>query len=172
MTAEEFARLLDGRRVGRGKWIARCPAHADSHPSLSITTGRKVDVVFRCMSQGCTANEILAAMGLRWRDLLGRRPQMSREARSRLADERALHSLRDIRRLMAIDTYLSFPEMGVSQRQVEGWDAITRQIRDIEERLNPKLKEIRLRGEKTYRFVKKWGWDKLWNLYLERSNAL
>jgi hypothetical protein len=73
---------------------------------------------------------------------------------------------------MAIDTYLSFPEMGVSQRQVEGWDAITRQIRDIEERLNPKLKEIRLRGEKTYRFVKKWGWDKLWNLYLERSNAL
>lgn len=169
MTAAEFSSLVGAKRTGRGKWIARCPSHKDKHPSLSIAEGRKHPVVFRCMSAGCTQEEVLRAMGLTWKQLLGERPEMTREARTKARDERELFLLKDIRRLMVVDTYLSFPEIEISQDTVEGWDEISLQIRTIEERLNPELKVIRLRSEKTYRFVKKWGWDRLWEIYLERN---
>lgn len=97
MTATEFAALLGARRLRRGHYIARCPAHADKHPSLSIAKGRKHPVVFKCRSAGCTQDEVLRAMGLTWHDLLGDRPQVSREARGRLTDEQTLHALRDLR---------------------------------------------------------------------------
>ena len=71
MTAEEFARKLGAKRIGRGKWVARCPAHADSHPSMSIGVGKKSPVVFKCMSSGCSNDEIVSAMGLTWKDVLG-----------------------------------------------------------------------------------------------------
>ena len=35
MTAETMAKALGGRKVGQG-WTARCPAHDDREPSLSI----------------------------------------------------------------------------------------------------------------------------------------
>lgn len=100
MRADEFATLLQAKRLRRGHWIARCPAHKDSHPSLSIAEGRKHPVVFKCMSQGCTQDEVLRAMGLTWKDLLGERPAMSPEVRGRLADEQTLHALHDLRRAL------------------------------------------------------------------------
>ena len=39
MTANEFALLPDARPLGARKWIARCPAHRDRNPSLSIGEG-------------------------------------------------------------------------------------------------------------------------------------
>ena len=43
MTADRLLQHLTGTRsTGRGTWIARCPAHDDKHPSLSIReTGRR-----------------------------------------------------------------------------------------------------------------------------------
>ena len=35
MTAETIVRALGGRKAGLG-WMARCPAHDDREPSLSI----------------------------------------------------------------------------------------------------------------------------------------
>ena len=100
MQASEFAALLGAKRVGRGKWVARCPAHGDKRPSLSISEGRKHPVVFKCMSQGCTQDEVLRALGLTWRDLLGERPQVAPEARGRLQDEQVLYALKDLRRAL------------------------------------------------------------------------
>ena len=39
MTAETIAKALGGRKRGRG-WMARCPAHDDREPSLSISDGQ------------------------------------------------------------------------------------------------------------------------------------
>ena len=36
MTAETIAKALGGRKAGGG-WVARCPAHDDRVPSLSIS---------------------------------------------------------------------------------------------------------------------------------------
>ena len=38
MTAESIAKALGGRKVGSG-WMARCSAHKDREPSLSISAG-------------------------------------------------------------------------------------------------------------------------------------
>lgn len=47
---------------GTGKWIARCPAHDDKSPSLSITQ-RGERILIHCHA-GCGGNDILDAVGL------------------------------------------------------------------------------------------------------------
>jgi DNA primase len=51
MSAESLARALEARRSG-SSWMAKCPAHEDRNPSLSI---REVDgkVLLHCHA-GCT----------------------------------------------------------------------------------------------------------------------
>jgi hypothetical protein len=63
MTAAEFVSLVNARRVGKGKWVARCAAHPDRNPSLSIREGRK-GVMVQCMSQGCSLEAICDALGI------------------------------------------------------------------------------------------------------------
>jgi hypothetical protein len=55
------------RRTGAG-WQARCPAHDDRNPSLSVTEGRDGRVLLKCRA-GCETPAVLAALGLQWSDL-------------------------------------------------------------------------------------------------------
>lgn len=59
MNAEIIAKALGGRKVGQG-WTARCPAHDDREPSLSI---RDADgkVLVRCHA-GCDQRDVIAAL--------------------------------------------------------------------------------------------------------------
>lgn len=66
MTAREIARQLKARKH-YGYFMARCPAHPDRDPSLSIRDGEK-GVVLYCFA-GCTMKSILAALGLTFGDL-------------------------------------------------------------------------------------------------------
>ena len=61
-------KLLDAKQVGK-HWKARCPAHDDHNPSLSITEGDDGRVLLHCHS-GCPTQKIVAAMGLKMRDLM------------------------------------------------------------------------------------------------------
>ena len=61
-------RLEAARPAGDGKWIARCPAHEDRDPSLSIGIGRDGRVLVHCHA-GCAPLDILAAVGLEMADL-------------------------------------------------------------------------------------------------------
>lgn len=68
MTITDLLNRLDGvRSRAHGKWSARCPAHPDKSPSLSI---REVDgkVLLHCFG-GCTPEEIVGALGLDLKDL-------------------------------------------------------------------------------------------------------
>ena len=58
-----LGRLEKIRKSGQG-WIARCPAHDDSHPSLSIKFTESGRFLAFCHA-GCTFEEILQALGLR-----------------------------------------------------------------------------------------------------------
>lgn len=66
---EKVLRRLHGvRQVGPGKWTACCPAHNDRSPSLSIREAEGGKVLLRCWA-GCPTAEVLAVLGLTWRDL-------------------------------------------------------------------------------------------------------
>lgn len=56
--------LLDGvKQSGSSRWVARCPAHNDSHPSLSIRELDDGRVLLHCFG-GCATSEVLAVVGL------------------------------------------------------------------------------------------------------------
>ncbi len=70
MRAADLARvhLRGARRRRTGDWWdALCPAHNDTHASLSFRDGDR-GVVLKCQT-GCTSGEIREALGLEWRDL-------------------------------------------------------------------------------------------------------
>ena len=68
MSIDEFLGRLKGvRESGDGSWVACCPAHDDSNPSMSVTA-RNGKILLHCHA-GCQASEIVAAMGLEMKDL-------------------------------------------------------------------------------------------------------
>ena len=77
-------RLDNGRRTGPGRWIARCPAHEDHRPSLSVREGDDGRVLLYCFA-GCGAIDVIEALGLDWSDLFPERldtyPQTRRRRR-------------------------------------------------------------------------------------------
>jgi 5S rRNA maturation endonuclease (ribonuclease M5) len=74
MTIDSFLALLDGVRrqdgAGTPRWSARCPGHDDRHASLSVVEGKDGRILVRCHAgDGCTVDEIVAALGIELRDL-------------------------------------------------------------------------------------------------------
>jgi len=59
---------LTGVRASQRGWIARCPAHADRVPSLSIGLGENGQVLLKCFA-GCPFERIVEALGLTVADL-------------------------------------------------------------------------------------------------------
>jgi putative DNA primase/helicase len=76
MSADPVKRVLDiltarGRPVKRegAGWVACCPAHDDSRPSLAVSHGRQGDALVFCRSAGCSTQRIVDALGLSLLDL-------------------------------------------------------------------------------------------------------
>jgi hypothetical protein len=67
MTAAELAQQLNAKRNGSG-WQAKCPAHDDRVPSLSISQGKDGQVLLYCHA-GCAIGDIVASIGLTKKDL-------------------------------------------------------------------------------------------------------
>ena len=68
-------RLLDRleriKQTGPGRWIARCPAHEDKGPSLSIRELDDGRVLLHDFG-GCGTGDVLAAVGLQMGDLFSK----------------------------------------------------------------------------------------------------
>ncbi len=75
VTLDEFLAFFPHvRRTTRGAMVP-CPSHDDRTPSLSVTEGDDGRILIRDFA-GCTAKEILLAMGLTFADLWpGREPR-------------------------------------------------------------------------------------------------
>ncbi len=68
MNTADFLRRLDGvKRSGKG-WMARCPAHDDHNPSLSITETSDGKTLLKCFA-GCQPEQVVSAVGLEMKDL-------------------------------------------------------------------------------------------------------
>ncbi|MGB8478177.1 MAG: hypothetical protein WCE63_04965 [Acidobacteriaceae bacterium] len=96
MTAEAIANLLHARPAGRGRWLAKCPAHDDARPSLSIRQGHK-GALLRCWA-GCPIESIMAALSLPLSALFddaglspGERAEAARRTQERDAESRSAH---------------------------------------------------------------------------------
>ncbi|MBR0698106.1 toprim domain-containing protein [Bradyrhizobium lablabi] len=60
MTAGEIAHALGGHRVGQNSFVARCPAHEDRSPSLSLSDAGEL-VLWHCHA-GCRQDAVRVAL--------------------------------------------------------------------------------------------------------------
>ena len=74
--AEAIAKALGGRRSGRS-WVAHCPAHSDSEPSLAIRDGEDGRPLVHCHA-GCSQQSVIDALRER-----GLWPEPERNEKSR-----------------------------------------------------------------------------------------
>jgi len=64
MSVEVLLSRLEKVRVrGEGSWMACCPAHEDSDPSLAITQADNGNVLIRCFA-GCAPADIMSSVEL------------------------------------------------------------------------------------------------------------
>jgi hypothetical protein len=78
---EAYRRVTEALRARRSarkgdKW--QCPAHNDPHPSLSVHEAIDGKVLLKCFA-GCTAEDVVAALGLKMADLFDDVPRPSRQ---------------------------------------------------------------------------------------------
>lgn len=89
ITADALTRALGGRKAGRS-WIARCPAHDDHNPSLSISVGDKGKILV-CCHAGCDQRQVISALRSRglWGDIEYHHQRASRPKTRRAITEPA-----------------------------------------------------------------------------------
>lgn len=68
MTLTEILSRLHGVKGGGGQYTACCPAHGDTHQSLSVSVGKDGRILLNCHA-GCTSEAVVQAIGLTMRDL-------------------------------------------------------------------------------------------------------
>ena len=78
MVEQFLARLNKVKKLGSSRWVACCPAHNDSDPSLSIDLGKDGRILLKCWA-GCGNLDIITALGIDWGDLY---PDTSRHYQS------------------------------------------------------------------------------------------
>ena len=77
---EKITSRLDGvRMTGKDRAVARCPAHNDKTPSLSIRETEDGTILIKCFA-GCGAADVLSAIGLELVDLF---PESERRPHSK-----------------------------------------------------------------------------------------
>ena len=69
--AKILDRLDKVKSTGPGRWLAKCPAHEDRSPSLSIRELDDGRVLLHCFA-GCEIGDVLDALGLELADLFER----------------------------------------------------------------------------------------------------
>ena len=64
------------RQTGHGRWIACCPSHNDKSPSLTIRDDGVI--LLKCFA-GCSAYEIVSAVGMEMSDLFPEQREYSKQ---------------------------------------------------------------------------------------------
>jgi len=82
--SDVLARFAEVSEEADGGYLALCPAHGDSRPSLRIWRGGDLKVRLTCRA-GCESGDVVHAAGLEWRDMFnagGPGSTISKEPRS------------------------------------------------------------------------------------------
>jgi hypothetical protein len=126
MTVAEILPSLESVHArGAGRWSARCPAHADKSPSLTIAEGDK-GLLVKCWA-GCSLEEITGALGIKISDLffdaLSSDPHQRREAMQQRAQAKAAQQAAQEAEGRHLDTLRQAEQLIQSARgiSIEGW---------------------------------------------------
>lgn len=94
--ADLLSRLDGVKETQRWTWVARCPAHKDRHPSLTVKVLPDERILMHCFA-GCETESVLSAIGVQFSDLFAkplghhfpkvRRPFTDRDALECLKNE-------------------------------------------------------------------------------------
>ena len=84
MQLNEFIGKLNKVKGSGKQYTALCPAHSDNKQSLSVSVGDNGKILLNCHT-GCTAKEIVNAMGLTMQDLFPELPRKTREKNTVIA---------------------------------------------------------------------------------------
>jgi hypothetical protein len=80
VTVSDLVALLDARGLKPQKntsgWAAKCPAHEDRNPSLSVSEGTDGRVLLNCHA-GCDFRSIVGALGIKDADLFPEKPRVN-----------------------------------------------------------------------------------------------
>lgn len=155
MALDDVISRLEGmglRSQGDGRWKARCPGHDDREASLSVTRGTDGRALIKCFA-GCSADQIVGAMGLKLTDLFAddrrevaqetlpkERWPVTREYIYRAADGSPLH--RKLRKTSPDSGRKTFEqERWAAGRWVRGLDGIETVLFDLPRLLDPELSD-------------------------------
>ena len=99
MNVESLLAYLDGvthlrDQNGLRRWKAKCPAHDDKNPTLSVAEAPNGTILLRCWA-GCSALEIVHAVGMELSDLFPDRDLRDLSKQER-ADVRMLGKRNDV----------------------------------------------------------------------------
>lgn len=134
MTTPAILERLEGVQ-GRdgGPWMAKCPAHRDRTPSLSVAVTESGATLLHCHA-GCEPDDVLAAVGLRFSDLYP--PRESSQARPTPVGRNARISLQTVAHASLVAATL-LGNISQSGRCTEAQaDLAARLARDIQKALD------------------------------------
>ena len=169
MVIQELAAHLNAKPSGRGKWVARCPAHGDRRPSLSIRAGEGGRTLIHCFA-GCSLKDILAAAGLHIADLFPGPPPSAEKLRDSARERRVLDEFErkrsaaqravneKYRKLCAVCDALGeklawMPDSAESDALAKLFHSVLEKVRDFEELFE--AEERRLFHERLVRLTRK-----------------
>lgn len=127
MQADELARLLHARRSGKGRWRSKCPIHRSKGLTLAIYAD-PARASITCYA-GCSSDDILAKLGLSWRDTLYRDDRLTPEEKREWAKKKYIAELYEReRRLMDLRMFLRGVEMPAHRRLIRTQSRFERDI--------------------------------------------
>ena len=130
-----FLGMLQGVRGAGRNYRARCPAHDDRNPSLSVREGSDGRILLKCHA-GCETSVVMAALGLSLGDLMpaGRRTPPDVAVRPRIV---ATYDYRDEDGVLLYQNVRLEPKSFRLRRPVpgDGWMWTTEGVRRVPYRL-------------------------------------
>ena len=120
MTAEVLlSRLEKVKATGSDRWIARCPAHGDKSPSLTVRELPDGRVLVHCFT-GCATDDVLAAVGLEFSDLFPEPlPEANPDQAARHRQRRQGFAALDVLQALSMETTVVAIAAGQIHRR--GW---------------------------------------------------
>lgn len=127
-----LSRLECVRNTGPGKWMAKCPAHPDRRPSLSIRETADGRILLHCFA-GCDIRAVLEAIGLDYSALFPGRYKPTKKERCERVREKARIALEKALTRIAEDAIIE--EIRLAEKLLwghNGWKEIMNEGPDSE----------------------------------------